>query len=60
MRPDQARTQVEMGRRLLARAGERDTTLRREAIALLEAAQRGFESLGLEAELRELAELPRD
>ncbi len=60
MRPDQARTQVEMGRRLLARAGERDTTLRREAIALLEAARRGFESLGLEAELRELAELPRD
>jgi tetratricopeptide (TPR) repeat protein len=60
MRPDQARTQVEMGRRVLSRAGESDTQLRREAIALLEAARRGFESLGLETELRELSELPRD
>jgi hypothetical protein len=60
MRPDQARTQLEMGRRLLARAGDRDAILRREAIALLEAARRGFESLGLETELRELSELPRD
>jgi hypothetical protein len=54
MRADQARTQAEMGRRLLAQAGECDTTLRHEAIALLEAARCGFESLGLEAELREL------
>jgi hypothetical protein len=60
MRPDQARTQAEMGRRLLARASERDTTLRREASALLEAARCGFESLGLETELRALPESPRD
>ena len=58
MRPEQARTQAEMGRRLLARAGERDTGVRREAAALLEAARLGFASLGLEAELRELPELP--
>jgi hypothetical protein len=59
MRPEQARTQLEMGRRLLARAGERDTELRREASALIESARLGFASLGLESELRELPELPR-